>query len=751
MDAAKTKPSFRIPRFGFLGLILLGMLAALGFVIHTAFNLPPMDEIENPQSKLSTQLISSDGVVLQNYFTSEDRVNVRLNDISPHVIDGLIATEDLRFYWHDGVDANSMAALAFRFLRGTKSGGSTITMQLSRNLFDAVGKQRTISRKIREIIVSVIIERSFTKEEILAAYLNTVSIYGQTYGVEMAAQQLFEKSSKDLNIEESSTLVAMLKGQGVFNPYRNPDTVRYRRNVVINEMVENGFLDPTTVNLDSIKGLPLKVALRGQDHIKGLAPYFREHVRLYLRKWCSDNGYDLYNDGLKVYTTLDSKLQAHAEKAVRTHLSELQQQFSDQLEGIEPYREDSSILTVLVRQSDRYHLMKDAGKSDEEIYKAFHTPTEMEIFSWNGYIDTVMTPIDSVKLYSKILETGVVSIDPTNGQIKAWVGGIDFKHFKYDHVGYGKRQVGSTFKPFVYAAAIDNGRTPCDQEINQPVFFEVPSQENIGEMEAWIPKNSQNNVGGMMTLRRALATSQNLITARLMKQLGPKVVANYAYKLGIESKLEEVPSLCLGTTDLNVLELTGAYSSFVNKGQWIEPNFITRIEDRNGNVLDQFPPKTRQALSPDKAYMMIEMLKATVDQAGGSASRLRFKYNLRAEMGGKTGTTQEHSDGWFVGVTPTLVTGVWVGCSDRRMRFQTMDLGQGANTALPIYALYMKDAYDDEQLGLPQDPFVKPSSYNPNMYQCERFSYVDSIRMKMNNARSLQKKNPNDLEDFEDF
>lgn len=468
-----------------------------------------------------------------------------------------------------------------------------------------------------------------------------------------------------------------------------------------------------------------------------------------LRDWCEENGYNLYTDGLKIYTTLDSRLQEHAEAAVEEHLSELQKAFSKHITGIEPYREDTSIITVLMKQSDRYNLMVQNNRSLPEIYKAFHTPVRMSLFTWEGDIDTVMTPIDSIKYYSKILETGVVSIDPTNGQIKAWVGGIDFSRFKYDHVAYGKRQVGSTFKPFVYAAAIDNGRTPCDQELNQPVYFEVPSQENIGEMEPWMPKNSSDGVGGMMSLRRALATSQNLITARLMKQLGPRVVAQYAYKLGIQSKLEEVPSLCLGTTDLNVLELTGAYASFVNRGQWIEPNFITRIEDRNGNVLEQFPPESRQALSPERAYMMVEMLKGTVDQPGGSASRLRYKYGFTQEMGGKTGTTQEHSDGWYVGITPTLVTGVWVGCSDRRMHFQTMELGQGANTALPIWALYMKRVYDDEGLQFPEDSFIKPASYNSRIYEeCDRYAQADSVRARMFRSRGLEDRS-NSFEDLD--
>jgi len=735
--------SYSKARWFFWGLIMLVGLVIVGFISYALSNLPPLDEIENPQNQLSTQLISADGVILQNYFSSEDRVNVRLNDISPYVIDGLIATEDRRFYQHSGVDLGAMASLAFRYLRGTTSGASTITMQLSRNLFDAVGKQRTVMRKIREIVVSFIIERNFTKEEILAAYLNTVSIYGQSYGVEMASRNLFDKHAHELTIEEAATLVAMLKGQGVYNPYQNPNTVQFRRNVVINNMLENGVISPDTLNMDSVKQLPVKVIIHKDQHVRGIAPYFREHVRLYLRDWCEKRGYDVYTDGLRIYTTLDSRLQRHAEKAVELHLSELQKTFAEQIQGKEPYRSDTSILTMFVKQSQRYQSAVKKGLSEAEIYELFHTPVAMEVFSWEGEIDTFMTPIDSIKYFAKILETGMVSIEPTTGQIKAWVGGIDFEHFKYDHVITGHRQVGSTFKPFVYAAAMDNGREPCDMELNQPVFFEMP-----GDTARWAPKNSSNDYGGMISLRKALATSQNLVTARLMKQLGPEVVAQYAHKLGIQSPLEEVPSLCLGTTDLSVLELTSAYGTFVNRGQWIEPNFITRITDRDGNILERFPPDTREALSPEKAYMMVEMLRATVDDPGGSASRLRYRYDFRNEIGGKTGTTQEHSDGWFVGITPNLVTGVWVGCSDRRMRFSSMRQGQGAATALPLWAIYMKRLYKDEKLNFEQPEFRRPANYTPSMYHCQTHQTADSIRSRIRGMEEDTLPRIDELEDF---
>ncbi|MEL6190447.1 MAG: transglycosylase domain-containing protein [Bacteroidota bacterium] len=718
-----SKKSFSLPRKFFLGLVGIVGIVLLISIILVGKDIPPLDEIENPQSNLATQVISLDGEVLQNFYTRENRVNIPLHKISPHLIDALIATEDLRFYRHSGLDMNTVPAIIIRYLRGTTSGGSTITMQLARNLFDAVGTQRTVTRKIKEIIVSAILEQRFTKQEILTAYLNTVSIYGQTYGVEMASRRLFGKPAKEVALEEAAVLVAMLKGQGVFNPYRNPDTVIFRRNVVINKMVENGFLSIPDTELDSVKGLPLDLAARGKEHVEGLAPYFREHIRLFMGNWCKERGYNLYTDGLKIYTSIDTRLQRYAEEAVEEHLSERQKTFEEHLKITRPFRNDPDIVNVLMRQSGRYAAGLRAGQTDTEIRDSFNEPRKMSVFTWKGNVDTVMTPKDSILHHAKYLETGLVSIDPVTGYIKAWVGGINFEHFKYDHVAKGKRQVGSTFKPFVYAAAMDNGRQPCDEILNQPVFF-----ENVdGEGERWSPSNSNNSVGGMMTLRRGLASSTNLITARLMKDIGPQVVVDYAKKMGIKSDLEAVPALCLGTCDLNVLELTGAYSTFVNKGVYVEPIFITRIEDRNGNVIQEFSPTTNQVLSRIKAYEMVELLKGVVDEPGGTASRLRYQYDFKNEIGGKTGTTQNHSDAWFVGVMPQLITGVWVGCADRRIRFERMDLGQGASQSLPIWALYMKKVLADEDLNFPQEPFAIPSGYYSRL-ACDS-SYFDKENM----------------------
>lgn len=719
----------------------MAVIVLFAWAYFISQDLPSLTEIENPKFRLATQLISADGFVLQNYYQRENRVNVQLHEISPFVIDGLIATEDLRFYQHSGIDPMTIPSIIMRYMRGTTSGGSTITMQLARNLFDAVGRRRNISRKIREIIVSAQLEQNFTKEEILTAYLNTVSIYGQTYGVEMASRQLFSKPSAELNLEEAAVIVAMLKGQGVFNPYLNPDTVVFRRNVVINKMYDQEMLDSTFSDLDSVKSLPLILADRNQTHIAGLAPYFREHVRKFMTQWAKERGYNLYADGLKIYTTLDSRLQKHAEEALKRHLKDKQTVFEEDLKENANLRDEKEILSTLMMQSYRYQAGKRAGLSEKEIKASFEEEREMKIFTWDGSVDTVMSPWDSLRHYSHFLEGGLISVEPGTGHIKAWVGGNDYAFFKYDHVAQGKRQVGSTFKPFVYAAALDNGRRPCDMVLNQPIFF-----ENVnGEGEDWAPKNSNGRVGGLMTLRQGLATSTNLITASLMKDIGPGVVVEYAQAMGIKTPLEAVPALCLGTSDLNMMELTGAYTTFANQGLWIEPNFITRIEDKHGRVIHQFQPDTRQALSNFKAYEMLDLLKAVVDEPSGTASRLRYRYNFRNEIGGKTGTTQNHADGWFMGVVPQMVTGVWVGCSDRRMRFESQEHGQGASLALPIWAYYMESIYEDEVINFPQDNFAIPPGYIP-----PEDCFPDSA-MYMRRDLQLQLRKPNNSDDFESF
>lgn len=710
----RPKDSFYLPRLIFLSFAAVCILSVGVFILYAAFNLPPLYEIENPESNLSTQVISADGEVLDNFFYRENRVPVRLNEMSPYVKDALIATEDARFFQHAGVDYWSIPSLLKRNLSGTTSGGSTITMQLARNLFNAVSRERTVFRKIKEVIVSAILERYYTKQEIMEAYLNTVNIYGNSYGIEMASRRLFDKGAKDLSIDEAAVIVAMLKGQGVYDPIRNREAVIERRNLVIDLMVRHRLLDPDTLNLDSIKNRPLVVVKKGLDHEIGVAPYFREHVRQFMKDWCKTNfkangkPYDLYTDGLRVFTTIDARMQRHAEAAVQQHLQSLQTDFDKHIKGREPYKSEPAILQDLKKLSERYLIAKRNGKSDAEIDQEFNIPVRMRVFSWKGEIDTTFSPMDSLKYYARFLETGFVAVDPQTGQIKTWVGGINYKYFKYDHVALGRRQVGSTFKPFVYAAAIDNGRTPCDMELNQPVVF-----ENIdGAGGIWSPKNSDGGIGGFMTLRSALATSTNLVTARLMKQLGPERVIEYARKLGVTSPMDPVPALCLGVADLTVLELTGAYTTFATNGTYTEPYFVTRIEDRRGNVLAEFRPASREALSPQTAFTMVQMMRGVADDPGGTAQRLRSRYGIKSEVAAKTGTTQNHSDGWFVGVTPNMSASVWVGCADRRMRFRSISLGQGANMALPVWAIFMKRLYEDPAIALPKESFQRPPGYN---------------------------------------
>lgn len=708
---------FKKGRRLFWFIVATGVGLVFLFIIYAMLDVPPLTEVENPQSDLSTQIYSADGKELGTLFNEENRISVGLNDISKYAVDALIATEDERFYKHSGVDAYSIPAIiGSAVTEGEVRGGSTVTMQLARNLFDKVGKKRTPIRKLKEYIVAAYIEHSFTKEEILTAYFNTVNIYGSDYGIETASARMFGKKAKDLNLQESALVVGLLKGQGYYNPVKYPERAFNRRNTVLDQMVANNYLSKHIA--DSVRKLPLVLGKgTGYAHDTGPAPYFREYTRNFLKEWCKKHGYDPYSDGLKIYTTIDSRMQKYAEDAVQEHIKSLQKPFEAQVRGREAWKR-TDIFEQMKARTQRYKSALADKKTKAEIDKEFNTAVRMDLFSWGSPIkDTLLSPNDSLKYYAKFLESGFISIEPGTGYVKAWVGGIDYKYFKYDHVGTGKRQVGSTFKPFVYATAIDNGKLPCDVELNQPVCFNVPGKR-------WCPKNSDNSVGGAMTLKKGLAGSVNLITARLMKEFGPKIIANYAYQLGIESKLDEVPALCLGVTDLTVMELVGAYCSFVNKGVHIKPIFITRIEDRNGRIIEEFMPQTNTALSEEKAYLMIDMLKGVVDEQNGTANRLRHRYGFKNEIAGKTGTTQNNSDGWFVGMTPNLVSGAWVGCSEREMRFHNTALGQGANTGLPIWAIYMKKVYADKSIALPDDPFEKPQGWTS---ACGRYQDASSF------------------------
>jgi penicillin-binding protein 1A len=715
---AKGKSPFRRYRLILLSVVLAPLLLVLGFVVYVIADLPPMAVIENPSTDLSTQVFSADGKLLRSIYGEKHRISVPMTEISPWAFSALIATEDERFMDHNGVDPIALVAIVKDFfIKQQKRGGSTITMQLARNLYDQVGRERSFFRKAKEMVVSIVLERSFTKEEIITAYLNTVSFLGNTYGIESASDELFRKHASELTIEEAALMIGMLKGTSQYNPRKHPERALQRRNEILAKMHAQGFFEKG-IELDSLQSRPVELAESHDYRDLGIAPYFTEHLRAWLTQWCKEHDYDPYSDGLRVYTTIDSRLQAHAEEAVTEHLKELQPIFDNHIAGREPYLKDTTFFKRAMRKSTRYVKARALGLTESEIMKEFREPVRMNLFSWRGEIkDTLMSPWDSLRYYSTFLETGFMAMDPSNGHIKAWVGGINHKFFKFDHVFLGKRQVGSTFKPFVYTAAMDNGYTPCDLELNQPVFF----YDDTGKL-IWTPRNADGKVGGYMTLRTGLATSTNLITARVMKAIGPQVVCEWARKMGITSDLDCVPSLCLGTTDLSVFELIGAYGTFANRGIWNEPMFVTRIEDRNGNVIQEFQPQSREAISERTAYMMLDMLKGVVDGRGGTGGRLRYRYKLKGEIGGKTGTTQNNSDGWFVGVTQNLVGGAWVGCADRTMRFRSTAYGQGASMALPIFGGFMAKAAADESLALPVSSFDMPTGFDVQL-DCSQYDY----------------------------
>lgn len=699
-------------------------------VYGTAHNwfgaLPSFEDLENPKSSLASEVYSADGIVLGKYYI-QNRSNVHYSDLSPSLIQALMATEDIRFEKHSGVDLKGLFRVLFKTIIAQQDagGGSTITQQLAKNLFprERMTKWQLVGRKFKEWIIAVRLEKSYTKEEILAMYLNTVEFGHNTYGIKSAARTFFNKLPDKLNVEESAVLIGSLKAPTYYSPVRNPKNAFQRRNTVLSQMYKYEFLN--RMQYDSLRMLPVKLNYQADDHTAGLATYFRETLRLELNRWCNEHkksdgsNYNLYRDGLKIYTTLDSRMQRYAEEAVKEHLTELQKTFNEHWKGRVAWAEFPEIVTNAVKQSYRYAGLKAEGLSEDSIQKNFNTKIPMSIFSWHGDIDTLMSPLDSIKYYKMILQTGFMSMNPQTGFIKAWVGGNNYQHFKYDHVKEGKRQVGSTFKPFLYTLAIQEGYSPCYKIPNVPVTIITEAGQS------WTPKNSDNKYGGMLSLKEALAESVNCISAFLMKQFGPYAVVEMAHKLGIQSTMETVPSICLGTVDLSVYEMVGAYSTFANKGVWTEPVYLTRIEDKNGVVLQEFIPKKVDAINEETAYVMLNLMQGVVQF--GTGVRLRYKYGLTAPMAGKTGTTQNQSDGWFMGLTPELVSGCWVGCEDRAVHFRSITLGQGANMALPIWALYMKKLYTDPSLNLPQNDFEKPPFKISIELDCSKYQKTNSI------------------------
>lgn len=705
-----------------VGLILL---VPVVYILRVYSEMPSFTRLENPTQSLSSIVYSSDREILGTYHLDEHRIMVPLEQVPKVVQNALIAREDIRFYSHAGVDPIAFLRAAFSQVLGNPQGGSSITQQLARNLYnEEVGLDRSIDRKIREAIVSFFLERRFTKAEIMEGYLNTVPWGGPIYGIQAAAKRYFGKEVKEITLHEAALLVALLKGPTVYDPIRHPDRALHQRNIVLQQMEKYGFI--TEKELAEAKARDLGTAkVYTLDHNAGLATYFREQLRPWVTDWCRKHGYDPYKDGLRIYTTINSRMQRYAEEAMKEHLRELQNTFEKQVKNREPWLRNDSIVTEAILRSARYNtLISMSGKSRKEALEFMKTEKiQMRVFSWEapeGFVDTVLTPRDSVEYYAKFLLPGMVVMDPHTGHILAWVGGIDQEFFQYDHVKLGKRQVGSTFKPFVYTAAFDNGFSPCYEMLNLPVEVRLGYNEETGQEEVWSPQNSDGKIGGCMTLRKALATSTNIITARVIKEIGPRVVRDYAYRMGIKSKLDAVYSLALGTIDLSVYELTSAYGTFASGGTYYEPIFVTRIEDKFGNVLETFKGESHEALSPQTAYLMVDMLRGVVNSGTAFGLKVNFGLDANIDVGGKTGTTQDHSDGWFVGITPYLTAGVWVGGEDRRVHFPTLEWGQGGKMAMPIFGKFLKKVYDDKVLNIPRTYFDRPRNLRVEI-DCARY------------------------------
>lgn len=688
-----------------LGFIAFGIILIFAIGLGLFGKLPSFRDLENPKSNQASEVVSDDGVVLGSYFV-QNRSNVRYDQISPNVINALIATEDSRFYSHSGIDFKRTFTIIFYNLVGKKQGASTITQQLALNMFQEEGRARNplkrFIQKLQEWIIAIKLERNYTKEEIITMYLNTVDFGSyNSFGIKAAAQTYFNVSPDKLTPEKAALLVGMLKGPSFYSPVRNPERAKLRRNTVLENMAKNGYI--TDAEAEENKALPLGIDFKPKDHNEGYAAYFRSVLKKDVQRIFEEQNikkadgtpYDLDRDGLRIYTSINSHMQKYAEDAQAKYIKTLQIQFSRAMRGRNPFKGPAgALLEQGMKRSDRYKALKEEGASDDEIRESFNTKTKMNVFSWNGDIDTVMTPMDSIKYYKLMLRNAMMSMEPQTGYVRAWVGGINFQHFKYDQVKMGTRQVGSTAKPFTYAAAIANGYSPCYMAPNQPV-----------DLDGWVPR-SDHTIPGYITLKKALAHSQNWVTAYMMKQIGPTAVATLTKKMGITSDVPAYPSICLGTFDASVYDMVGAYSVFVNHGLWTEPIYLLRIEDKNGNVLYERKPKVVVALDPQTAYVMTDMLKEVVNN--GTGVRLRYRYNFRNPIGGKTGTTQNNSDGWFIGITPQLVTGVWTGAEDRAIHFASTNQGEGANSALPIFALYMQKVYADNTLNYTKGDFEQP-------------------------------------------
>ncbi|WP_299156514.1 transglycosylase domain-containing protein [uncultured Tenacibaculum sp.] len=728
---------------GFLFICFMFLLASWG--VFGA--LPSFEELENPKSDLATEVISADGKTLGKYYVKANRTPIQYKDLPQNLIQALVATEDERFYEHSGIDFRGLARAVAKL--GAGGGASTITQQLAKNLFTKRASRNIVKRiiqKMQEWVVAVKLERQYTKEEIATMYLNTQGFLFNATGIRSAARIYFGKEPKELDLQESAILVAMLKNPRQFNPHRKVSKKKslQRRNVVFSQMAKNGLL--TEQEKDSLQKLPLKINFTPESHSDGLATYFRENLKQRLKRWAKNNlkpngePYNIYKDGLKVYVTIDSRMQKYAEEAVEEHMANLQSFFfkEQKKNRTAPFYDldKKEILNSMKRgkrSSNRYKRMKAAGKSEKEIEKSFNTDTDMRVFSWKGDKDTVMTPYDSIRYYKHFLRSGLVSIEPQTGHIKAWVGGINNKYFKYDAVEQQKRQVGSTFKPFVYATAINQLKmSPCDKLPN--VLYTIP-KEKYGMPEDWTPKNAVNKYGGELTLKAALANSTNVITAQLIDKVSPINVARLAESAGIKSKIEANPSIALGAIDLSLIEMVSAYSTFANRGLRVSPMMITRIEDKNGTILEEFVPETKEVLSEESSYVILDLMKGVTLM--GSGARLRsnwtthkkistgFPYKFDNPIAGKTGTTQNQSDGWFMGIVPNLATGVWTGGEDRATHFKGIGYGQGATMSLPTWGLFMRKCYEDKTLNISKEDFEKPEGELSISINCDEVKKVE--------------------------
>jgi len=790
---------FAIPFVSLFTILFLITIGSFGFM-------PTFEELENPKTNIATEIYSSDQVLIGKFF-KENRTIVEFRELSPNVLNALVATEDVRFYEHSGIDMRALARVAKGFLTGRQEGGgSTVTQQLAKNLFPRdtakysskiVKKMNLGVTKFKEWVTAVKLERNYTKQEILAMYLNTVDFGSNAFGIKSAARTFFDTTPDSLSIEQAATLIGVLKAPTRYSPKRNPERSLVRRNTVLGQIQKyqkelnelHGYKIQNKQFYDSLTSTPIKLKYSVQSHTKGIARYFREYLRSmmtkkepiapekpkkpkklekftkeydeykiaynsYLRKytryssdsikwaddalygWCKKNKkpdgttYDLYRDGIKIYTTINSKMQTYAEEAVTEHMGGyLQPLFYKRHKGRKkaPFsyvltdKQINNIMISSMKRSERYRVLKNKMNFDS-ITQIFNTKTSMRVFSWKGDIDTIMTPMDSIKYYKYFLHTGLMSLEPQTGYVRAYVGGINFNHFKFDNVTISKRQVGSTFKPFIYSMAMEDNISPCFKVPNVEVTFDMPEGQTP---PTYTPRYSHNKrEGEMVPLSYGLSSSLNQISAWIMKKYGPKKIVEMAHRTGIKSHLDEVFSLCVGAAEVHLSEMVGAYDTYANKGVHVEPLYVTRIEDKNGNVISKFKSKQHEALNENTAYRMIQLMRGVVDR--GTSIRLRYKYGFTNEIAGKTGTTNDNSDGWFIGYVPNLVTGVWVGGEERSIRFISSTDGQGASMALPIWALYMQKIYKNKKLGISQEPFKEPERYDGVILDCNEYEMINN-------------------------